>query len=165
MSIVRIIHAGGLVELYHDAVTAFEVMEKYPGMHLSRPDIFRQPHESILHPYEKLLPGQKFYLVPSTTVRKLKRKHRKKPQETIIDTSSEDTVLEKNAVNEGGDDLEDTFCSAKDFFVAREKWARYALWKCDREVTKPFRPPIRKPRMWKGLGWQPSLTAIKELSP
>lgn len=149
---VRIIHAGGLVELYQNAIIAYEVIEKYPGMQLSRPEIFKQPHESFIHPYERLLPGQKFYLVPSSTVRKLKRNH----------SRMEGTVSRKSVLFDDSDSssFEHSFRSAKDFFLSR-----CALSTGEREAKKPFKPPIKKPRLTKGIGWQPCLNSIEEVSP
>ncbi|KAF9590242.1 hypothetical protein IFM89_032020 [Coptis chinensis] len=159
--VVRVVHAGGLVELYHDAISAVQVMENNPGMCLSRPQIFKRPHESILQPDEKLLPGQKYYLVPRSTVRKLKHKYAQKSKEASVCKGME----VKKSVDEEEDSFEDSFCSAKDFFICREKWFRYSMIHSGRDVDKPFAPPIKKPRMWKVLGWQPSLTSVEEVSP
>lgn len=75
---VRIVHAGGREELYQNVVTASQVMKKYPGMSVVRSEVFKNPHESLLCPEDDLLPGQKYYIIPSTTVQKLKRRHPEK---------------------------------------------------------------------------------------
>ncbi|KAK3041852.1 hypothetical protein RJ639_000368 [Escallonia herrerae] len=78
---VRVVHAGGREELYHNAIPASQLLKKYPGMCVARPEVFKNPNESILSPEEKLLPGHKYYIIPSTTVQKVKRKHSKKKGE------------------------------------------------------------------------------------
>ncbi|KAF2307044.1 hypothetical protein GH714_024496 [Hevea brasiliensis] len=52
---VRIVHAGGQEELYQHAVPASHLMEKYPGMCVARPEVFRNPQQSLLCPDENLL--------------------------------------------------------------------------------------------------------------
>ncbi|KAG4208488.1 hypothetical protein ERO13_A03G135305v2 [Gossypium hirsutum] len=75
---VRIVHAGGQEELYQNAVPVSHLMNKYPGMCIARPEVFTNPDESLLWPEDSLLPGQKYYIIPSSTVEKLKYRHRKK---------------------------------------------------------------------------------------
>lgn len=64
---------GGMVECFYMATPATRIMEKYPSFVLARPQVFRQPWDSVVRPYEILHPGEKFYFVPCRTVRKLKR--------------------------------------------------------------------------------------------
>ncbi|KAF6153829.1 hypothetical protein GIB67_001062 [Kingdonia uniflora] len=71
---LKIIHMGGIVEYYYMAVPAVRIMEKYPLFLLTRPEIFRRPWDSVVHPEEILTPGQKFFVVPRRTVRKLMRR-------------------------------------------------------------------------------------------
>ncbi|WOH03098.1 hypothetical protein DCAR_0522490 [Daucus carota subsp. sativus] len=73
-SALKIIHAGGTVEYYYMAVPASGVMEKYPSCILARPEVFKRPWDSVVRPEEILVPGQKFYVVPKRTVKKLKRR-------------------------------------------------------------------------------------------
>lgn len=61
-------------ELYQNIISASKVMEMYPGMCVARPEVFKKPHESLLWPEDKLLPGQKYYIIPSSTAKKLKCK-------------------------------------------------------------------------------------------
>lgn len=74
---LRIIQAGGFVECYYMAFPAEHVIEKYPQLVLVRPEIFQRPWDSIVRPEEMLLPGEKFYLVPRRTLRKLQRRIRR----------------------------------------------------------------------------------------
>lgn len=75
---VRIIHAGGQEELYQCPVPVAQIMEKYPGIRVARPEVFRNPHESILRDNDKLLAGHKYFIIPSTTAKKLKQWHEAK---------------------------------------------------------------------------------------
>ncbi|KAF5787365.1 hypothetical protein HanXRQr2_Chr10g0451901 [Helianthus annuus] len=72
--IVKIIHAGGFVERYYMALPAALIIEKYPKFVLARPDIFQRPWDSIVRPDEMLVPGQKYFVVPTLTVKKLRQR-------------------------------------------------------------------------------------------
>lgn len=87
-SALKIIHAGGKVEYYYMAVPAARIIEKYPSFTLARPDIFRQPWDSVVRPEEILIPGQKYFIVPNPTVRKLKRRIRKPSGENLMMTTN-----------------------------------------------------------------------------
>ncbi|KAI3716140.1 hypothetical protein L6452_23265 [Arctium lappa] len=56
------------------AFPAAWIMEKYPNFVLARPDIFRRPWDSVIRPEEMLVPGQKYFVVPIWTVKKLRRR-------------------------------------------------------------------------------------------
>ncbi|KAI3789390.1 hypothetical protein L2E82_02183 [Cichorium intybus] len=73
-SVLQIIHAGGVVERYYMAFPAASIMEKHPNSVLARPEIFRRPWDSIVQPEEILVPGQKYFVVPVGTVKKLRRR-------------------------------------------------------------------------------------------
>lgn len=75
-SALRIIHAGGIVEQYYMAIPAARIIDKYyPAFTLTRPDIFRRPWDDVVvRPEEMLIPGQKYFVVPRRTVKKLKRR-------------------------------------------------------------------------------------------
>ncbi|KAL3031588.1 hypothetical protein AAZX31_02G037100 [Glycine max] len=81
----------------------------------------------------------------------------------------EPNILGKEKVNEemdvcqGGEDIE-VHCSAKDFYVGKDKSVRYSRRK-EIKVKKPFSPPLPEGRSYRGLGWQPSLVTVQELSP
>lgn len=159
---VRIIHAGGIIERYEGVVRASRLMEKYPKMCIAKPEVFKKPHESIIRADEYLLPGQKFYLVPQSTMKKLKRKH---PEEFQVGNDKQSNTLEymdrkEMLDSESGEDSDESVCSAKDFYVSRERWSR-----CVQGSNKPFTPPIKKVKMWNPIGWQPSLDSVEEVSP
>lgn len=67
---VKIVHPGGHVELHDRPITASDVISRNPKCCLAYPNVFKQPW-AILEPETILIPGQKFYVVPLTTVRKL----------------------------------------------------------------------------------------------
>ncbi|CAL9061135.1 unnamed protein product [Musa banksii] len=69
---VKIIYPGGHVEYHKRSVLASEIMSHNPGCWVTHPDVFHQPW-AVVAPDTQLLPGQKFYVVPMSTVRKLRR--------------------------------------------------------------------------------------------
>lgn len=60
MIYVKIVHAGGRQELYQNAVPVSQSTEKYPGMYVGRPEVFKNPDDSLLSPEDNLLPGKKY---------------------------------------------------------------------------------------------------------
>lgn len=159
---VRIVHPGGRRERFRNAVLASDVMKKYPGMFIARPEVFKYPHESLLKQEEYLLPGQKYYMVPSSTAKKLKRKHPAKVKAREY-TEGKD-VLDEKIMNPGGERLVESDCCAKEVNLSRERWAK-SLMRKGIKGKNPFVPPFPKARSCKRVGWEPSLTSIQELSP
>ncbi|XP_010646761.1 uncharacterized protein LOC104878311 [Vitis vinifera] len=160
---IRIVHAGGREEVYQNAVLASQLMEKYPGLCVARPEVFKNPHKSLLWPEEKLLPGQKYYLIPCTTAQKLMRRHPEKVNKKQPSEGSKDVSYGNIIVDVDGDNLCESFCSAKDFYTSKERWSSCLLRRSG--VKMPSLSPILKEKMHRGLGWEPSLTSIQELSP
>lgn len=161
---VRIVHAGGREELYQNAVSVSQLMEKYPGMRVARPEVFKNPHESFLWPEENLLPGQKYYMIPSTTAQKLKRKYLTKfrvkgPTEIKEDMSEARITWEAR-----GDNKDESVRSAKEFYISGERWPGRVKKKGVKK-KKSFVPPLPNGRMFQGFEWEPSLTSVQELSP
>ncbi|CAL5327599.1 unnamed protein product [Camellia sinensis] len=70
--LVKIVHPGGHVELHDRPVLASEIMLRNPRCCVTHPDIFQQPW-AIVSSDTNLLPGQKFYVVPMGTIRKLQK--------------------------------------------------------------------------------------------
>lgn len=161
---VRIVHAGGREELYQNAVSTSQLMEKYPGMCVTRPEVFKNPLESFLLPEDKLLPGQKYYMIPSTTAQKLKQKHLKKfkvqgPAEGVVDKSDARITWEVR-----GDNMDESVRSAKDFYVSGGSWSERPNKRGVRK-KKAFVPPLPNTRMFHDYKWEPSLASVLELSP
>lgn len=161
---VRIVHAGGRTELYQNAIPASELIQRYPGMRIARPDIFKRPHESVLSADDMLMPGNKYIIIRSTTVEKLKRRNSREGN-VNQQAGSDEPILEFKEIKDIGDNYsEESFCTAKDFYISKDSWSNHFLKKRVKE-KKPFVPPIQRPRMWKESDWEPSLTSIQELSP
>lgn len=161
---VRIIHAGGREELYQYALPASQLMEKYPGMCVARPEVFKNPQESLLWPDENLLPGHKYLIIPYATARKLKCKHMDKVPFRGSSEGNDETLDVNITWDVGGDMSEESVCSAKEFYESKDRLPKYLVRKSVR-AKKPFVPPLPKARSFQGLGWEPSLTSVKELSP
>lgn len=164
-SVVRIVLASKMVEVYDSAISAHSVLQKYPGLCLARPEVFKMPHESLVGPKEMLLPGQKFYLVPTTTVKKLQQRHSK-----LIKPSEEEVSVK--TINSDKMEAEGTVCSAKEFSISKDIWSqchvqRFGNGSKQVQKKKAFNPPINRPMWRKGVldGWKPTLTSIEEISP
>ncbi|KAF8007418.1 hypothetical protein BT93_K1430 [Corymbia citriodora subsp. variegata] len=76
-SALKIVHAGGGVECYFMPVPAARIVERYPSFYVTRPEVFRHPWEAVVGPDETLALGEKYYLVPRHTVKKLRRRTRR----------------------------------------------------------------------------------------
>nr|GMD38561.1 Myeloid-associated differentiation marker-like protein [Ipomoea batatas] len=77
-SALKIIHPGGTTEHYYMATPAARIIDEYyPSFILARPDVFRKPWESVVKRDEILTPGQKFFVVPRQTIKKLRRRSRR----------------------------------------------------------------------------------------
>ena len=85
-SALKIVHAGGIVECYYMAIPAVNIMKKYPSFILARPEVFRRPWYSLVRSDEILTPGEKFYVVPRHTVRKLRRRIKKPNGEVSVNS-------------------------------------------------------------------------------
>ncbi|KAL3511951.1 hypothetical protein ACH5RR_024668 [Cinchona calisaya] len=67
---VKIVHPGGHIELHDRPIIAADIMRRNPKSCVAYPNVFKQPW-AIVAPETTLLPGQKFYVVPISTVRRL----------------------------------------------------------------------------------------------
>ncbi|KAJ0964537.1 hypothetical protein J5N97_025675 [Dioscorea zingiberensis] len=74
--VVKIVYPGGRVELRDRPIIAAEIMKANPMCCVAHPDVFRQPW-SVVSPDTVLMQGQKFYVVPVRTIRKLRHLHQK----------------------------------------------------------------------------------------
>lgn len=104
MSSLKIVHAGGFVESYYTPVTAAKVMEKYPSFLLTKPEVFRRPWDSVVRPDEILTPGEKYFVVPRGTVRKLRRRIQKPYKQVYVnsfESKSSKDVSKRNEVEQG----------------------------------------------------------------
>lgn len=159
---VRIVHPGGKVDMYDCAISAAQILKNYPGRHVALPGFFDRPHESLLSADDILWPGQKYLVIPSSSVEKLKHRHTHKAKHT---TESEEPKLDREeVVNVNRDCLEDSICLAKHFYASKERWSGW-LWKKRQQEKKPFVPPIPAPKPWRDSSWEPNLDSIEETSP
>ncbi|CAN1795134.1 Beta-arabinofuranosyltransferase RAY1 [Linum perenne] len=162
---VRIVHPGGRQELFESAVPAREIMDKYPGTCIAKPGVFKNPEESLLQGEEKMMPGNKYLVIPSTTAEKLRhRLSRTKNSKEANDDDSDDT----SNVSIAWDvhvTCKESVCSAKDFYASNDRLRVQSERKNVRYRQKPFVPPFPMLRILKGLSWEPSLTSVQELSP
>ncbi|KAL2332510.1 hypothetical protein Fmac_020091 [Flemingia macrophylla] len=69
---LRIVHANGHVELHLKPVTAAEIMCRHPRCYVTYPYVFKQPW-AVVEPDSVLALGQKYYVVPRSTIQKLQR--------------------------------------------------------------------------------------------
>lgn len=67
---VKIVHPGGHVELHDRPILAAEIINRNPKSWVCHPSVFQQPW-AILPPETTLMPGQKFYVVPIKTIKRL----------------------------------------------------------------------------------------------
>ncbi|KGN62322.1 hypothetical protein Csa_018692 [Cucumis sativus] len=190
---VRVVHAGGKVDHYPNAVLASKILQTLPGKWLTHPQVFKQPHQSIIYPQEHLLPGHKYYVLPLSTIDKLMRKHSSNnnntttairfiiPQNNTTGTNQqiETADSEANIDHRDGHTLESTdqedfsFYSAREFYANKNKRsASSAMNGSGRGSRKPRvlvplpKPkPKPKPKPVSAYAWEPGLTSIQELSP
>ncbi|KAK8655482.1 hypothetical protein V6N13_108057 [Hibiscus sabdariffa] len=163
---VRIVHAGGKEELYQNALPVSYLMKRYPGMCIARPEVFTNPDESLLWPGDSLLPGQKYYIIPSSMAQKLKRRHQKKLPVKEAARGEEETPDARITWDISGENLEESVYSAKEFYVSKPSRVSKVpnAGRKGRRIKKPFVPSLPRTAMLHESGWEPSLTSIQELS-
>lgn len=127
-SALKIVHAGGFVECCYMAIPAVIILEKYPSCKLGRREVFRRPWDSVVRPEELLTLGEKFFLVPRRTVRKLRRRvkkpdgHREVSSNSFASKSCVDVCVDK--VSSKSNDFPSTsFCQQSEATVSAEKTA------------------------------------------
>ncbi|KAG8387168.1 hypothetical protein BUALT_Bualt03G0225100 [Buddleja alternifolia] len=172
---LKIVHLGGRVEYYYMAIPASRIIEKYPSFVLTRPEIFRRPWDAIVRPDETLVPGQKYYVVPRQTVRKLRRRIRKisgmNPGFSFESKSSvEDTPHDKNNISISTS-TSGILVKPGPKIKARNRHVRFfgietiGLSKGDKGSKERLRIPQldeKHRRARNENAWEPSLNAINE---
>lgn len=107
-SVVRVVLSSGVVEVYTGVVLAITVIRNHPpGLCLAHPDVFRNPHGARVRPFEPLFPGQKFLLLPESTIEKLQRNI---PEGSV---GAFDEEEEANREEEDGDGSEEVSSSTE----------------------------------------------------
>lgn len=95
---------------------------------LARPEVFRWPWDSVVRPDEILTPGQKFFVVPRQTVRKL-RKRIRRPKICVnsfmsdSDNSSEICVNSFMSLEKKDGFLSDSSITSSCFSASRKKFS------------------------------------------
>lgn len=69
---VKVVHPGGHVELHDQPILAADIIHRNPRCVVAYPHVFQQPW-AIVPPETELMLGQKLYVVPISTIRKLQR--------------------------------------------------------------------------------------------
>lgn len=82
---VKIVHPGGHVELHDRPILASEIIYRNPRCVVAHPHVFQQPW-AIVKPETELMLGQKFYVVPVTTIRKLQRVSKKQSRSSATNS-------------------------------------------------------------------------------
>lgn len=70
---VKLVFPGGHVELLDRPTLAADVVARHPRFCVARPDVFREPAGAVAAPDAVLQLGQKYYVVPCRTVRRLQK--------------------------------------------------------------------------------------------
>lgn len=97
-SALKIIHVGGVAEYYYMATPASRILNNYPSFILAKPEVFRKPWDSVVHKDEILIPGQKYYVIPKCTLKKLRRRI-KKNNHSFISQSSQDSTKSQHIIS------------------------------------------------------------------
>nr|XP_009777119.1 PREDICTED: uncharacterized protein LOC104226757 isoform X1 [Nicotiana sylvestris] len=165
-SVLKIIHAGGIVEYYYMATPAARILEKYPSFILARPDVFRKPWDSVVHKDEILIPGQKYYVVPQRTLKKLRRRIKKYSgiintnNLSFISQSAQDSTKAQHSIIKTK--------SSGDKTKALNRRVRFFGIDCKQDScsvsleSKENREEDHGERTRNVLTWQPTLTVINE---
>lgn len=110
------------------AIPAVIILEKYPSCILGRREVFRRPWDSVVRPEELLTLGEKLFLVPRRTVRKLRWRvkkpdgHREVSSNSFASKSCVDVCVDK--VSSKSNDFPSTsFCQQSEATVYAEKTA------------------------------------------
>ncbi|KAJ6771192.1 BETA-ARABINOFURANOSYLTRANSFERASE RAY1 [Salix koriyanagi] len=134
---------------------------------LNRQEIFKNPQESLIWPYEKLLPGHIYLIIPSTTAQKLTHKHTGTVRVKGF-AEGKYEIIDVNITSDASRYIsEKSVGSEREFYTSKDRWPRYKVKRTERTVKakKPFVPPFPKPRSSRGSGWEPSLDSAQEVSP
>lgn len=123
--LVKIVHPGGHVELHDSPLLAVEIMRRNPRCCVAHPHIFQQPW-AIVEPDTMLSLGQKYYVVPVSTIRKLQRLSVKYSPTSIHDTQRNVTPPPSKE-DEKRDDMLSNYCN---WFYARNKKSTKFSYAC-----------------------------------
>ncbi|KAI3673695.1 hypothetical protein L6452_39821 [Arctium lappa] len=106
---VKIVHPGGHAELHDRPVLVAEVIRRNPRCCVAHPNVFKQPW-AIVQPDTMLMPGQKVYIVPITTIRKLQKLSIKRSLSSGQETREDRSFKQEGKEEEVEDVNSDTSC-------------------------------------------------------
>lgn len=181
---LKIVHKGGLVELYDGPVPAIEIMNRNPRTVVTGPSIFHNPW-AIVPPDTILMPGQKFYVVSTSTVRKLQRRSDPAgkltsgdgPKPEKLNPDSDTAILMKlrsRSDYAGHDDDDENYCcdscfawllSGKSRGLGDEGRKEMAVKSRSDKSNGSQSDPPKLRRSSSGNSWTPSLESISEEFP
>ncbi|KVH99060.1 Protein of unknown function DUF4228 [Cynara cardunculus var. scolymus] len=112
---VKIVHPGGHAELHDRPVLVAEVIRRNPRCCVAHPNVFKQPW-AIVQPDIMLMPGQKVYIVPISTIRKLQKLAIKRSLSSGQETREHQSFKQERKDGEEDDDgnSETSCCSMED---------------------------------------------------
>ncbi|OMO74216.1 hypothetical protein COLO4_26654 [Corchorus olitorius] len=115
---VKVVHPGGHVELHDRPVLAAEIICRNPRCVVAHPNVFQQP-SAIVAPETLLIPGQKFYVVPISTIRKLQRLSNKYSPSSVRQQTPTPTTSKSQSCEEH--DLDNRTDSSSCWFFKNKK--------------------------------------------
>ncbi|KAK9072338.1 hypothetical protein SSX86_008772 [Deinandra increscens subsp. villosa] len=108
---VKIVHPGGHAELHDRPVLASEIIRRNPRCCVAHPNVFKQPW-AIVQPDTMLMPGQKVYVIPVSTVRKLQKHSLKRSGSSGHEDRDSRSFRESGGEDDGESDT--SCCSVED---------------------------------------------------
>ncbi|GJN38676.1 hypothetical protein PR202_gb27741 [Eleusine coracana subsp. coracana] len=124
---VKLVFPGGQVELLDRPTLAAEVMARHPRFCVARPDVFREPAGAVTAPDTVLQLGHKYYVVPSSTVRRLLKY-------SSASASARSPGAGRRAVT-----LRAHLASEKGYKVGGRRWFRCLVGGQEAKVQRPHR--------------------------
>ncbi|KAG8379748.1 hypothetical protein BUALT_Bualt07G0121600 [Buddleja alternifolia] len=88
---IKIVHPGGRVELHDRPILAAELLTRNPKCCVAHPTVFQQPF-AVVSPTAMLALGQKYYVVPIATIRKLQLKY--SPSQNTLHGEKDKEILD-----------------------------------------------------------------------
>ncbi|KAM3320874.1 hypothetical protein P3S67_008076 [Capsicum chacoense] len=161
---LKIIHAGGKAEYYYMATPAYRILDKYPSFILAKPDVFKKPWDSVVHKDEILIPGQKYYVVPQCTLKKLRKRIKKSSQDS---SKSQYTSIIKNKSSSDKNKARDNHHVSFFGIDCKQDSSCSVLLEINKENEevnheKILNDPQRNRTSRNVITWQPTLTVINE---
>ncbi|KAK7325284.1 hypothetical protein VNO77_29444 [Canavalia gladiata] len=120
--LLRIVYPGGRVELHDRPVTAAEIMCRNPRCRVAYPNVFQQPW-AIVEPETVLRLGQRFYVVPMSTIRKLQRlspRHSPSAHEITFSSSVDEMRYMQSNKEEEDDGMLSICCVFRNKSIAKQ---------------------------------------------